>query len=443
MIFKSDLVPAQWDTWSYYHNNTFYLYYLIAGRNGFDGFGVATSPDGVHWRDHGWAIRASDHMVEYLGTGAVWKAVDFETSGRFICNYSEWREEPATGRKTQNILFAWSTDLIHWHKFGDERMFRVDERFYERHGRWDCIYPLPRAEGGYYGTWTATPKGAANLNAGIGFGTSDDGLVWEALPAAQVEPPADEAGAFHRFGDRIYAMFGRWDTGMVCYEADNPRGPYRQATTNAVLLGGGMRHTYFARFFPMPQGVLVNHHSMSGKKVDGRPITYAAPLKLAEVDRGVLRWRYWPGNEALKGEPVPLSFDSEPSAVQFVASELDFTTGVIAEGALDAPGPSGLCLEVDGRRFGIRMSAGGRVDMGPMDADGTLSAVEHTADRGWQFGEAVRFRLLARRGMLEFYLDDQFVECYTPGCPDAASIRLGVLPGIRQDELRVWRMSLP
>jgi len=132
--------------------------FLIQEHGIGDGFGVATSKDGVHWDDHGWAIRPSDKMVTFLGTGAVWKAPDFDQTGKFLCNYSEWRIEPETGRQTQNILFAWSTDLIHWTKFGDEYMFKVDQEHYDKYGRWDCIYPMPRAEGGYWGSWSATAK---------------------------------------------------------------------------------------------------------------------------------------------------------------------------------------------------------------------------------------------------------------------------------------------
>ena len=151
MIFKSDNVKAHWDTWAYYHEGTYYLYYLITESSAGEGFGVATSEDGVHWHDHGWAIRESELNLEFLGTGAVWKSPDFEQSGRFICNYSEHRKDE-TGRTTQNILFAWSTDLIHWVKFGEYYIFKVDQRYYHTYGRWDCIFPMPRAKGGYWGT---------------------------------------------------------------------------------------------------------------------------------------------------------------------------------------------------------------------------------------------------------------------------------------------------
>lgn len=46
MIFKSEEVAAQWDTWAYYHEGTYYLYYLITEYSPGEGFGVATSKDG-------------------------------------------------------------------------------------------------------------------------------------------------------------------------------------------------------------------------------------------------------------------------------------------------------------------------------------------------------------------------------------------------------------
>ena len=60
MIFKSEIVKSQWDTWGYYHEGTYFLYYLIADGRTWDGFGVATSTDGVHWHDHGWEVQ---HMA--------------------------------------------------------------------------------------------------------------------------------------------------------------------------------------------------------------------------------------------------------------------------------------------------------------------------------------------------------------------------------------------
>lgn len=443
MVFRSAKVAAHWDTWCYFYDGTYYLYYLITEHSPGEGFGVATSNDGVHWQDHGWALRASSDMVAYLGSGAVWKDPQFEKTGRFLCNYSEWRKGEM-GTPTQNILFAWSRDLIHWNKFGDERMFRVDERFYARNGRWDCIYPMPGPRGGYFGTWTATRKG--EKGGGIGIGFSEDGIVWKALPAPEVEPPAEESGAFWQIGECVYAMFGVQGR-MDAYVASQVEGPYRHAEKNPILLSGG--DTYFARFFPTPRGLLVNHQSMSGATVSGRPITYVAPLKRAVADStGVLRFRYWEGNEELKGQRLNLGPESPPTSVTMLTPDLNFSEGIVAEGLLRLPLPAeneprGLCLWTEGRRYDIRVTAGAEVEIGAVGDQEWKPAKR--VYRDWFFGPTVKFRLLARRGMLEVYLDDQFIECYTMKCPNATRVRLGAL-GNRCKKavtgVKIWQMSL-
>ena len=434
MIFRSSLVQAQWDTWCYSHNGTYYLYYLITEHSPGEGFGVATSTDGVHWADHGWALRASDSMVHFLGTGSLWKAVDFAESERFICNYSEWRLDP-TGRRTQNILFAWSEDLIHWTKFGDETLFPVDTRFYERYGRWDCIFAIPRTEGGYWGTWTATPNGRESLEGGIGLGYSEDGLHWQALPAPPVTPDTDESGAFHCFGDRtggqVHAMFGKWYTGMVAYRADRVQGHYREGKAGDPLLQ--KRHTYFSRYFDTPEGILINHHSMDGRKIEsGRVITYAAPFKRFTVDsEGIQRWTWWEGNEALKGEPVDTAYP------------VDLQQGVVIEADLDLGdgGNSHANFDVDGNMCSITVAADGQVRFSNLAAPEEWQR-NHAVDREIAFGKQVHLRMLARRGMLELYANELFMECWTMGCPHGRGLRLVTEQVRPTEEVRMWKMSL-
>jgi len=89
--------------------------------------------------------------------------------------------------------------------------------------------------------------------------------------------------------------------GMFTLVADKPGGPFRPAVKNYHVLGGG---TYFARFFPAPGGLLVNHQSIPRH---GR--CCFAPMKRAVVDdQGTLRLCWWEGNDKLKGEPIPLRF---------------------------------------------------------------------------------------------------------------------------------------
>ena len=427
MIFKSERVAAQWDTWCYHHAGTWYLYYLITESSAGEGFGVATSSDGVHWHDHGRAIRASDDMVRYLGTGSVWR--DPAADDRFLCNYSEWRLDDE-GEPRQNILFAWSEDLLRWHKFGDAHLFAIDEGLYERYGRWDCINTLPRAAGGFRGTWTATPHGRrAGLRGGIGIGISDDGVHWRALPPAAVRPDADESGAMVEAGGTLHAMFGR-DRTMAAYTAQHFAGPYRLAGKNPLLLA--RHHAYFSRTFAVGEEVLVNHHAMDGRRVpSGRVITYAAPFKRFTVDdEGVQRWRWWPGNEALRGSAV------DPAAPQ------SFAQGLIVELALDLGAAPRVTLEVDGQPYLIAVQRDGTVGFSTA-APAFDWQRRHGADRQLSPGTEAACRILVRRGMLELYLDDHFMECWTMGCAEAATVRLDPAATAGGVAARAWSMDLP
>ena len=454
MFFKSEGVDAHWDTWMYFHEGTYYLFYLITEYSPGEGFGLATSPDGVTWTDHGWAIKASDKMVTYLGTGAVWKSPDFDNSGRFICNYSEWRVEEDS-RQTQNILFAWSDDLMNWTKFGDDHIFKVDTRFYEQHGRWDCIFPLPRPQGGYYGYWTATPKDAV----GFGFGQSEDGVHWEALPSPELvwegaDPPKSmEAGAVAEFNGKYYAIVGQGTRTMKTMIADNPAGPYTVAPANYALLenSGDHKHTYFARFLPTPGEILVNHHAVTRFQLEsGRDICYLAPLKRAFVDdEGTLWFGYWQGNERLKSNLVPAQFsDAGGGRIRMNGTEVDVEGGVVIEGQITLPAADqpetewpGLYIEYQaGQGSYIQVGASGVTHFGLMAGDDEGSSREDIMARAWPFGPSVRFRTLLKASVMEFYLDDLLVQSYS--LPAEATGRIGLLnPANGIADVHVWNAA--
>ena len=454
MFFKSDGVDAHWDTWMFYNEGTFYLFYLITEYSPGEGFGLATSPDGVTWTDHGWAIKASDKMVTYLGTGAVWKSPDYESSGRFICNYSEWRVEE-DGRQTQNIFFAWSEDLMNWIKFGDDHIFTVDTRYYEQHGRWDCIFPLPRPQGGYYGYWTATPKD----HVGFGFGQSDDGVHWEALPSPELiwegaDPPRSmEAGAVAEFNGKYYAIVGQGSRTMKTMIADNPAGPYTVAPANYALLenSGEHKHTYFARFLRTPDDILVNHHAVTRFQLDtGRDICYWAPLKRAFVDdAGTLWFGYWQGNEGLKKNILPVQFSgSTDGRIHLAATEVDTDGGVLIEGQITLPSASqpetewpGIYIEYEaGQGSYLQVGPSGVTHFGLTALGGDTSEREDVMARAWPFGTSVSFRTLLKASVMEFYLDDLLIQSYS--LPAAATGRIGLLnPANGITEVQVWNAT--
>src|SRR5207244_29945 len=97
LFYKPEKTGLIWDTWIYYHEGKFYLYYnpSPSGRKTLGGWNcvaLATSSDGVHWQEHGIIITAAEGVAT-LGSGAVWTAHDSSSgSEKFIMNFSESRQ---------------------------------------------------------------------------------------------------------------------------------------------------------------------------------------------------------------------------------------------------------------------------------------------------------------------------------------------------------------
>jgi hypothetical protein len=236
-----------------------------------------------------------------------------------------------------------------------------------------------------------------------------------------------EVGAVERIGDRYYMMFGTGGQ-MVTLVAQRPEGPFRAAEKNFHLLSG---HTYFSRFFPTPEGVLVNHHSIAR---DG--LVYFAPLKATHVDdRTTLRLVWWPGNERLKHEAVQVRVGAAageaPAPVTMLEGSFDVERGIVLEGNLALPEPhqtgrSGLYVECgEGCGVAILLDAGGCAELGPIQPDATGFTVEKRVDRQIAFKRNPRFRLLLKHSLLEFYLEDVLIECFS--LPGRATGRIGLI----------------
>ncbi len=431
---QAEKTGEMWDTWMYYQEGTYYLYYLAKSGPQWDNISMATSPDGVHWKELG-PILSKREKVTWMGTGSTWKSPNFETDGKFFMNFSEWKDP------RQTIFFAESTDLVHWTRLANDYEFKQDIRRYQPDGRWDCIWTIPRPGGGLYGYWTATPK--PETGGQFGFGQTADGISWEAL-----EPPETsgvgrgEVGAIEKIGDKYYLMFGTGGI-MVTLVADKPEGPFHAAKRNFRLLSG---YTYFSRFFPTPDGVLVNHHSIAR---DGQ--VYFGTLKQAVVDNdGTLRLGWWKGNEKMKHEPVdlklPLSGHSNGRDIMMLENTLNVDQGVILEGTLAVPKgknspPNGLYIECEeDQGSAILLGFDGVMNLGTMQADGSDFESEKHVDREMSFSKQVSFRLLLKHSLLEFYMGDILMECFS--LPRKATGRVGLIQGSGQDavkDIRAWR----
>ena len=432
-----------WDTWVFYYNGAYYLYYLVATEwDPWNGFSVATSTDGVHWKETGSFFLKSAAAV-WQGTGSVWKSPSFHEDRKFQCNFSEeFRGAP------QHIYFAESTDLIHWTRLDKSHEFRQDTRWYEEKGRWDCIYTIPRPGGGLFGYWTATPKGFV----GFGFGETLDGVHWTSLPPPAMDwgsnrvPSSCELGAVEKIGEKYYAMVGAGS--MLTFVASDPRGPFRAASKNFHLLTG---NCYFSRFFPSPDGMLVTHQSITHERRKSKSVSYAAPLKRAVVDaEGTLRLHYWEGNEKLKGRALTMTAPSSPrnGSIALLAPVFDVGRGVVVEGEVTLPPPGsslqpGFYVEAeDDLGAAVRIAPGGITEVGPIRRDGTGFLSQFRDDREIPFGRTAPFRLLLRHCLLEFYLDDVLFSVYS--LPLWATGRIGLLEaGAGIGDLKAWTMSLP
>jgi hypothetical protein len=398
-----------WDTWLTWRDGIYYLYYLAKSGDQWDNISMATSSDGLRWEELGPILRKGEG-VTWMGTGSTWEAPQTGGGARFQMNFSEWKGP------RQTIFFAESDDLVHWRRL-DAIEFVQDERWYQRWGRWDCIWTLPRPEGGLYGYWTASPE--PGTGGRFGFGQSDDGVHWEALPPPKVHGAGEgEVGAIERIAGRTYMMFGIYPT-MVTLVADQPDGPFHVSSVNRDLLGG---HTYFSRFFPAPGGMLVNHHAIAR---DGR--IYMGLLKQAVVDEaGTLRLGWWQGNEKLVA--CRSAIDVPPGGapglqVSMLPQTFDMSRGLLLEARLVLPptpfaARRGIFIEVaDDGGTAVLFDAQGRAEFSRTNRVGSFCEVEKRVDREMTFDQPAFLRLVVEHALVELYLDDLLIECFSLSAP--------------------------
>lgn len=423
-----------WDTWLYWQAGTYYLYYLAKSQDLWDNISMAVSENCLDWEEIGPILRKREG-VTWMGTGSTWKNPDPTARKRFLLNFSEW-----LGPR-QTILFAESDDLIHWERTGSEDEFVQDERWYAPLGRWDCIWTNPRPGGGLYGYWTATPK--PETNGRFGFGQSLDGVKWEALTPPQVNGAGEgEVGAIEKVGERYFMMFGSYGLGMQTLIADRSEGPFQASPKNRLLLGG---HCYFSRFFPSPDGLLVNHHSITR---DGH--VFMGLLKRALVDgEGTMRLAWWNGNEPLKlrrsktALPVP---NDTTETIFLLETRVNSAAGFILEGTILLPpsiysSPRGFYIEYGpDQGTAVLLDSQGRAEICEVNFAGTISKIELRVDREITCASTARCRLVLQNSLAEFYLDDFLIECFSLPC--ATTGRIGLIRGgdsLALSDLEIWQ----
>ncbi len=407
MIFTPNKVVACWDTWIYFHNNTYYLYYLSGRMGEWDGFGVAVSNDGLHFKDIGQVMTTSDKNEGYFGTGSVWRSPLPGDGELFYCNFSEWRKTKKGVE--QQIFFAKSNDLLHWDKLGEDSYFECDDRWYvadeQNGGRWDCIFPIERDQGGYYGYYTAKVKG----RIGFGFAETEDGYHW-----ASLEPPIldlnghdvtgeVEVGAICKHQGKYFILLSNQTSPGFVAVADRPEGPFCVQKTNPALMnaGRGMWSAYFMRFFSASGELFVNHHSISKEKnAHNHEIISLAPIKKVWFDPGnTMYLKWWKVNEGIKGEPI--YGDAERTELPEEGCVLE---GQLVDGSLDIQMLSGDCTHI---KFDPHD------DIQITTRRGTEMIPEKRMPRPFWGKRPADIRVLVRRCLIEIYVNDFFVDTWT------------------------------
>jgi hypothetical protein len=219
-----------------------------------------------------------------------------------------------------------------------------------------------------------------------------------------------EVGGVERIGSRYYAMLGDYasvNCGMFSFVSDGPQGPFRPSPKNYSLLQNKSRmHAYFTRFLQSPDGILVNHHSIAeGDFSAEHCVVYYAPLKKAAIIDECLYLCWWPGNDRLKSRPLALSYDT--AGLRF-----DPGHGLLFEGTADSSGH--LIIGHEGSNTtDIRIGEDSVVEIGLGIAAGDECRCLERVDRQISFGKRKRLLLLLRHTMMELYINDILIQCYT------------------------------
>jgi hypothetical protein len=477
----ADRRDQMWDTWIFVRpSGDIVLNYLVKHNSSdmkvilgqWNGIGAALSSDGAHFADLGVVISkdcaSKDDCAHWLGSGSVWPRIlanasatneDGDADDDFIMNYSQNDYDCEGGSDCQTIYFATSRDALSWTPVAQDAQvkgglrFKYDPKFYKVGGRWDCIAVLRKPGGGYYGYWTATPQPSAALcgnttSCGSGFGESEDGLHWTALPTPG-PPVYAELGGVAQLGEKVFMVF---NAGQL-FEAPSPTGPFVASAANHDFLGQ-QGNSWFPRLWGEtyttdPSLLLVTHHQWAGD------VLYAGLVKQAVLRDNVLRAEWWPANDALRGSALEVTSFTSNASVLNATSCLGLqcmTSGVWLEGTFSASArPAGIWLQTTTGGFGIGIGSPSPEGISPfllgarqLPTSGWDSAHGPLIiDRHLSLGDAPStFRVLARNA----WSAQGMIECYVNGVltlPFTVSGLTGVFSAWNGTVTAAARLTLP
>ena len=280
---------------------------------------LATSEDGVHWKDYGVVLHEQGFKSDL-----VFKQYVARVGDRYILNHGGSSGTP--GRHNDLLRFYESLDLIHWKYLYD---IALDTRYYEAKGRWDHMWMMPRNEtnptDGYLGYMVADRLG----DGGFGMMESPDGIHYTPIKPPEIladfRIPTMEVGGVKKFGDKYYAIggnvchYGFYGYGVYTFVADSPTGPFRPDMEAYRLTGtsglDGIRYINILACFvkDSPEPLVSCPFAFSGllglgsdplTGVNGEGVWFLPMRKAVVDDDGHLRLGYWSQNDLAKGKEI-------------------------------------------------------------------------------------------------------------------------------------------
>ena len=325
-----------WDPTVIYANGQYYMYTMYGG----DSVWLATSKDGVHWKDYGVVLKS-----EGFKNNRVWKQYISKVGDRYIMDYGAFTD---VGTNNNLLRFWQSRDLIHW-KFLYQ--LPIDTKYYQPDGRWDHMFMIPKDENnpkaGYLGYMVANPIS----HGGFGMMQSSDGIHYHPIKAPEIEAAFDiptlEPGGIEKIGARYYFIggdanhYGFSGYGVYTYIADSPMGPFRPDLPAYRLTGtsgvdGDAYINILAAFVKnSPQRLVSAPFSLQAAPGTAGRGVWFLPMRKAIVDpQGHLRLAYWKQNDLAKG--AELEVDTSKDTVVFPPGQTASNTIVSVAYAPDA-----------------------------------------------------------------------------------------------------------
>ena len=163
---------------------------------------------------------------------------------------------------------AWSADL-HWTKYGDDPMFRVNEPW----AAGTASSPFPRQVAATTATGLRT-RWIMLASVSVGATTAYTGRPFTLLCWIGAAPGAYGGRSGRKDRRQVLRHDGPTRAHYPYHDLRTRRRAIRVAAKNYRLLenSGSHPHTYFARFFRTPDELLVNHHAIPRFKNEyGRP----------------------------------------------------------------------------------------------------------------------------------------------------------------------------